>query len=1331
MVNRGLLLLILFYLPVLSTSSVVYVTPTPPIPCHGNPCYNLSYYAKEAEKYLTSNTTMVFLPGEHILEETISIHDVHNFSMVAEDEGSCVIVCSGPDCDGFYFVSVELLQINGLKFVSDNNSVSVQLVKACILTNCTFADSSDTALLAVNSSLWLDGNMFVNNSGRSQIPNQISPGGGVAVVISNITLQGRNNFTNNTCLDDYCGGSAIYAVKSTIIVEGNVSVVNNTVMNNIDTGVPSGGAGFLFFDSTVEISGHVELLDNSVSNKFTKGSTCEIGGGGASFILCNTKISGKVILSNNLANGISGCGGGLFLPGGSLTISGTVQFSNNHAGYQGGGLFIKKATATVDVLGTVVFSSNSADQSGGGGQIEYSIVNIEGDALFISNHAGPYYSDVIEGGGCDMWYSSLNVKGTLSFSSNSAFQGGGLAVINSNMSSSGNLTINHNMDGNVYEASGGGILIRGSSNIIWSNALVANNSGYEGGGMAVQGGNMIITESVTFMYNSALYQGGGAVFIDATLNNSGTLEFIENSAVESGGLIMASSKLIVAGILLLRENYANTVVDSDAGGMYLRNNSIVTVLGTMTLVNNTASHSGGGMIVETSRLDIAGKVYFTENRAGLGGAIYVSDTNELVYCSSKIEGAECVKDNCFFRNISTNGDTLMVFEDNEAQSGSVLFGGSVDSCRLDNQPDANSGEIFDSISDFSKQPKTDSMFSSNPYSVCLCENNTLNCGKVGAITAYPGETFSFDAVTIGQRNGTVILEIINAVANPPDVARLGVFEDRQHTVGCTRVNYTLFSNIKQNQLELYVLGSCSSLYGSKTRLQIPVDLTFPCPSAFTLSKPPYRCICEERLQKFTNSCDINGQTILRNGDFWVGYDNNSESDKLILHPHCPFDYCKAKHVNFTLNEIDLQCNHNRTGLLCGACKPGLSLAIGNSKCLPCSNAYLSLLVPFALMGLALILFLLIFQLFTVKAGVISGLIFYASIVGANQKIFFPPGKKNVLSIYVISWFRLDLGYQTCFYDGMDIYVKTWLQFVFPIYIFSLILIFILIKKRFPSITKWAYFLRKDHPNAVLCTLFILSYGKIVRTVISVFSYTTLLYPNNKTELVWLYDANIKYLQGKHISLFVVSVIFAVTLILPFTLLLLFGGLHKLLPERFSWIKTNLAKVLALFHKPYNERHCYWPGLLLVVRLALFIIFGVNALRDYSENLLAISASVFGLLAWPWLIIGQVYKPEYRWFGVLESTYLLNLGVFAGATFYVQQSGGDQATLAYISTGIALASFLGTLLYHIYDQRKYIKKVLRWLFISSRCSIKDNNARDGESNSLIKSITINETYTDNA
>ena len=148
---------------------------------------------------------------------------------------------------------------------------------------------------------------------------------------------------------------------------------------------------------------------------------------------------------------------------------------------------------------------------------------------------------------------------------------------------------------------------------------------------------------------------------------------------------------------------------------------------------------------------------------------------------------------------------------------------------------------------------------------------------------------------------------------------------------------------------------CSSLTGYK--LLISVKLNQTCPPGFTISKSKQSCVCDPKLQRYTNSCTITngvGQ-ITRDSSqqFWVGYDNRA--DELILHPQCPFDYCVNDTVVFPLNNTDTQCANNRSGLLCGKCKESYSLVLGSSHCKKCNDNHLVLLISFALMGVALVL----------------------------------------------------------------------------------------------------------------------------------------------------------------------------------------------------------------------------------------------------------------------------------------------------------------------------------------------------------------------------------------
>ena len=466
---------------------------------------------------------------------------------------------------------------------------------------------------------------------------------------------------------------------------------------------------------------------------------------------------------------------------------------------------------------------------------------------------------------------------------------------------------------------------------------------------------------------------------------------------------------------------------------------------------------------------------------------------------------------------------------------------------------------------------------------------------------------------------------------------------------------------------------------SNTILHITVNLNWTCPPGFNISEMEKSCVCEPRLAQYTgeHKCTItNGvANIIRDSgqQFWVGY--NDQSHGLILNPLCPFDYCVSQAVKFSLNNTDMQCAYDSSGLLCGACKKGYSRVLGTSHCKQCTNSHLALLIPFAVMGVALVFLLLVCEL-TVATGTLSGLVFYANVVGPNRTIFLPVESTDVLSVF-IAWLNLDFGIETCFYDGMDAYSKTWLQFVFPVYIWLLVGLMILVSNyshRFANMLG-------NNPVSVLATLILLSYTKILRTLIAVIYITYLEYPTYNRR-VWLYDANIDYLSGKHIPLFLVAVLVFLFLFLPYTLLLLLGRCLQAISHLrlYSWVNSaRLKPFIDAYHAPYKPKHCYWPGLLLVLRFFLLLVFALNPQQHSNANLLVILVGAGILQLWAW-VSGWVFR---NWcLDVLEGSFVLNLITLAAATFFVKLSQGNQLALGYTSISIALATFMGILVFQL-------------------------------------------------
>jgi len=59
----------------------------------------------------------------------------------------------------------------------------------------------------------------------------------------------------------------------------------------------------------------------------------------------------------------------------------------------------------------------------------------------------------------------------------------------------------------------------------------------------------------------------------------------------------------------------------------------------------------------------------------------------------------------------------------------------------------------------------------------------------------------------------------------------------------------------------------------------------------------------------------------------------------------------------------------------------------------------------------------------------------------------------------------------------------------------------------------------------------------------------------------------------------------------------------------------------------------------------------------------------------------------RYFDVLDSSFLLNLGVLAAATYHIRLAGGSQIAAVYTSATVALTTFVGIVIYHSYLQLK--------------------------------------------
>ena len=531
----------------------------------------------------------------------------------------------------------------------------------------------------------------------------------------------------------------------------------------------------------------------------------------------------------------------------------------------------------------------------------------------------------------------------------------------------------------------------------------------------------------------------------------------------------------------------------------------------------------------------------------------------------------------------------------------------------------------------------------------------------------------------------------NSITSSTNIAKLSKTSrlkldqtSKQINPNCSTLSYNMYSTEQVEQLVLYPDEACRD-----TGLaQAIVNVTFlPCPDGSVQSGD--QCVCEKRLQTYTDQCIVGDEKnyITKKPDsrFWIGYSNDSKLKAgLILCHSCPIDYCKSVEVNISVTNVDAQCSYNHGGLICGSCAKNYSLIFGDSRCQICSNSYLLLLIAFTVAGILLLFFISVLRL-TVATGMINSIILYANIVQANKLLFFS-NENNVLTVF-IAWMNLDLGIPTCFYNEMDAYAQTWLQFAFPLYVWFLISLIIITSRYSTLVTK----LIGSNPIAVLATLLLMSYTKILKNIIGIYSSVHLEYPNRKIT-VWFKDATVPYLESHHLVLAVSSSAFIAIFFFPYTIFLLLG--YKIYGysgrKYIRQIMMRLKPLLDSYYAPHEKHSPFWPGLLLLVRCGLFVVFTLDYIHgsNYSLQTVSITFSILIFIAWLlfWFSI-RVYRSFFV--NSIEMLLFLNLIVLS----ILRSNGADSLELTFSLVAMVFNIMMGVVFSQFYFI--YIAKSALW------------------------------------
>ena len=688
------------------------------------------------------------------------------------------------------------------------------------------------------------------------------------------------------------------------------------------------------------------------------------------------------------------------------------------------------------------------------------------------------------------------------------------------------------------------------------------------------------------------------------------------------GLVLVNSKLTINGSLTVSNNRG-----INGGGMYLYGNSQLEIYpnSNLTFIGNHAANKGGGIYRESRAIDVC-------------DIISIPNTTNVSFY--------------FINNTAAAGDDIY----------GIIFADPI--CSIDRS-------VF----------KTNINNLASPVYVCLCTNNSTanDCPQLlmPKLYKFPGQKIYINVLILDLDKRITAGSIMRYLNNTYiDTIQIGT--------KCTEISYTATVNSSAVNYVLNIYSDYSLTYTDySTTLTIPFSILH-CPIGFTYTHGI--CTCSSSITAENVTCHIDTLQISHKGQLWIGPYNTSitfSADQPNHHNICLINeqclLCNPTNVSFMLNDTDPQCQQHKSGTLCGSCTTGYSLVLGSNECMECTTNYnIALVILFAFMGIALVVLLIVLNL-TVSVGTINGLLFTANIIKLYQPVFLGNQIPVPFFSQIISWLNLDFGIKICFYNGMDRYVKEWLQFVFPFYVWAIIIVIILICRVSSKVSK----LVGSNAVPVLATLLLLSCTKLLRTIVTVLHKRDIIFhcQNFSHQLtVWYEDPTLQYAKGKHLYLFSFALIVLVIFCLPYTLFILLNPLFEkyLTKYRLCSFLYKIKPVLDAYSGPMKDKYRVWSGLLLVARIPVLLAV------TFAENLTQFRSLLLSILLSVLVVILTCFQRVYNnplhnfidtWF-IFMLTAMVALAIASDSVRYT--------TIWYnVSIGVFTCSFIAIIGYHLY------------------------------------------------
>ena len=748
----------------------------------------------------------------------------------------------------------------------------------------------------------------------------------------------------------------------------------------------------------------------------------------------------------------------------------------------------------------------------------------------------------------------------------------------------------------------------------------------------------------------------------------------------------------------------------------------------ITSSNFVNNKNGPALQVAKCVLNFFSSTLFKDNSAKSGAAIYIAQTSQItvddgstvqfINNTASVRGGAMYIDltNCYNRGIVFTNFTrydIISFINNSAKlSGNSIYFNIPASCDVVRDYDEiDSAAYVPYKFSYTQSPEIiGSAIVASPYKIQLC--SSANCGLTSSSECVIkndvmlGQFVYFNATICDYFNGAAEATKFQVICiNCGFKYRLLDDEILVQNASNDRINLLSVNADKDLKNYTNISLSVSSLLAPEYKeLTGTLSLTLSsCNNGYLFSEQSQHCECYNK----DGYIKCEGDNVSIKLGYWFGIFAGSHTFSVCHNDFCNFFTHRKETRNGFYNlpeEIDDQCKSHRTGVACGECSKGYTLAYNSPDCLSiekCSTGMVVLVVVLTALywiGVIGILFGIAHFLNTrqVPLGYLYGITYFYSIVDILlvTNLHKTDGIFYVTTI-LSSFAKLNpqfLG-RLCFIKNLDAIDQQFIHYCHMVFIVIILIgIYIL-----PKCNKRAFFYVKHCIVQVTCLVLLFAYSSLTST--SLLLLKAVKFDDIDSLYIYL-SPHLKYYAQRHAVYASVAILCGLLITIGFPSLLVTEPLMMkmfndhlnkkawkiaTLRIKFFMKKQNffvrIKLLLDQLQDCYKDQYRWFAAYYLICRLVIMLIT-YFANNDYNNMIYYLqTACVIIAMTHIWI---QPYKNDVL--NVIDAIILLimllivNLSAFSFST----------STIAGIAISLIIAPLL--LLFAVGVQKLFVSKI---------------------------------------